>query len=78
VYDDLPTLERVCHDAVAAEQAPRALLRPVRRERAFPKTPIGIDFVGNSEISSFSQNPPPTPLAGIFIPYQRTKGRGSS
>jgi hypothetical protein len=42
----------------------------------------GIDFVGNSKISSFWQNPPliryQPLLAGIFIPSQRANGRGSS
>ena len=42
---------------------------------AAARKPDGIDFVGNSKISSFPQNPHPTAPHGIFIPWHRAAFR---
>jgi len=42
---------------------------------AAARKPDGIDFIGNSKISSFPQNPHPTAPHGIFIPWHRAAFR---
>src|SRR5712671_5621659 len=59
--------DRICK-ARHPGPSPGSQRPPGRQSRiAAARKPDGIDFVWNSEISSFPQNPPPTALYGIII-----------